>query len=371
MRIALDATPAAVQHAGVGRYVRELLAALVTLPGNDEFLLASSGTESDNAELLSTLPPGRRRELRRLPLNPRLTTLAWQRLRVPVQVESLIGPFDVFHGTDFVVPPSRMPRVVTIHDLSFLLAPQFADPGLVRYLTNAVPRAVDAATIVITVSASVAAEIASIFPTAQGKIVAVPNGVRIPELLPPRHESDRPELLAVGTVEPRKNFSTLIQAMYIVRATHPDVRLTIAGRIGWRSDEIVGSIRAAETSDIVRFVEAPDDDTLESLYATATLAVSPSFYEGFGLPVLEAMARRVPVVASDIAAHRETGGDAACYADPDSAEALAAAILRLLDDSPQRARLAQSGFRRAERFSWQETARRTRRAYDLALGGSG
>ncbi|HYI16255.1 MAG TPA: glycosyltransferase family 1 protein, partial [Thermomicrobiales bacterium] len=369
MRIALDATPAAVQHAGVGRYARELLAALVTLPGNDEYLLATSASDSDNQRLLAQLAPGRRRELRRLPLNPRWSTLAWHRLRVPVPVESLIGQFDVFHGTDFVVPPSRRPRVVTIHDLSFLLTPQFGEPDLVSYLTSAVPRAIDAATVVVTVSASVAAEVAAAFPAARGKLVAIPNGVRLPHSAHARRATDRPELLTVGTVEPRKNLNTLIQAMTIIRTTQPAARLTIAGRIGWRADEIVAQIRAAEASGIVRFVESPDEDSLEALYAEATVAISPSFYEGFGLPVLEAMARGVPVVTSDIPSLRETAGNAGCYADPDSAESLAATILYLLDDATLRATLSSAGIARAQRFSWQETARRTRRAYELALGG--
>ncbi len=367
MRIALDATPAAVQHAGVGRYTRELLAALMALPGRDEYLLASSGPNADNDRLLRQLPPGNRRELRRLPINPRMTTLAWHRMRLPVSVESLIGPFDVFHGTDFVVPPSRKPRVVTIHDLSFLVTPQFAEPNLVRYLSSSAPRAIAAASIVVTVSAAVAAEVADRFPAARHKLVAIPNGVRVPRTALVRHAGDRPELLTVGTVEPRKNLLTLIQAVEIVRVVHPDVRLTIAGRIGWRSSEIVTAIRVAEASGIVRFVEAPNDGALDALYAEATLAVLPSFYEGFGLPVLEAMARGVPVVASDIPSLRETGGSAGCYADPDSAESLATAILGLLDDAAFRAELAESGVARAERFSWQETARRTRRAYDLAL----
>ena len=369
MRIALDATPAAVQHAGVGRYTRELLAALVALPGDDEFVLASAGSDADNALLLRALPPGRLRDLRRLPLNPRLITIAWQRLRLPLPIESLIGDFDVFHGTDFVVPPSRRPRVVTIHDLSFLVAPRFAEPSLVRYLMDAVPRAVSSATIVITVSASVAADVAGAFPAARDKLVAIPNGVRLPESAPSRVSSARPSILTVGTIEPRKNLPALIQAMPLVRAAHPDALLTIAGRVGWRSDDIVAQIRAAAASGVVRFVQSPDDGQLEALYAEATLAVFPSVHEGFGLPVLEAMAREVPVVASDIAALRETGGSAASYADPSNIESIAAAIIRLLDDRALRDHHASRGIARARQFSWHETARRTRRAYALAAGG--
>jgi len=369
MRIAIDATPAAVQHAGVGRYARELLAALVTLPGDDQYLLASAGTSEDNERLLRALPPGRFRELRRLPLGPRFSTIAWQRARLPITAERLLGPFDVFHGTDFVVPPSRRPRVVTIHDLSFLMVPEFAEPSLVRYLLDAVPRAIESSEIVITVSAAVAAEVAEEFPAAREKIVAIPNGVRFPEAPLMHRGSSEPELLVVGTIEPRKNLPTLLKALPIVREQYPTARLTVAGRIGWRSDEIVAAIRSAEAQGLARFVEAPTDTELEALYKSSTLAVFPSYYEGFGLPVLEAMARGVPTIASDIPVLRETGGDAARYADPFSEYAFAAAIVDLLSDSALRESMSIAGRSRAATFSWTQTAERTRRAYDLARGG--
>ena len=174
MRIALDATPAASQRAGVGRYARELIAALVTLPTSDEFILSSAAGADDNRALLAALPPGRLRQLRQLPVSSRVSTIAWQRFRLPVPVEWFTGGFDLFHGTDFVVPPSRFPRVVTIHDLSFRIAPQFSEPRLARYLNVAVPRAIEAASIVITVSAAVAAEVADAFPAVREKLVAVP-----------------------------------------------------------------------------------------------------------------------------------------------------------------------------------------------------
>jgi glycosyltransferase involved in cell wall biosynthesis len=368
-RIAFDATPAAVQLAGVGRYVRELLAALLELPGDDAYLLVSAGSDRDNAQLLGSLPPGAWRELRRLPLSPRLTTLAWQRARVPLPVESVVGDFDVYHGTDFVVPPSKRPRVVTIHDLSFLVAPEFAEPSLVRYLTDAVPRSLAAAAVVVTVSASVAADVATAYPTIRDKLVAIPNGVRLPPDQVPRAPQARPTILTVGTIEPRKNISTLLRAMPIVRSTHPDAILQVAGRVGWRAAEVVAELRSAEAAGISQFIEAPDDEQLETLYAGATLAVFPAWHEGFGLPVLEAMARGLPVVASDIPALRETGADAAGYADPANAESIADAILTFLDNRALRDEFATRGIARAGRYSWNETARGTRRAYQLAIGG--
>ena len=195
-----------------------------------------------------------------------------------------------------------------------------------------------------------------------------PNGVRMPVGYQRCSYSSRPEILTVGTIEPRKNLQTLIDAMAFVRHEYADARLTIAGRIGWQSDEIVAAIRAAEATGVVRFVEAPDDETLNSLYASATIAVTSSHYEGFGLPVLEAMARRIPVVASDIPALRETGGDAAEYVNPADVEGIADGIIRLLDNCELRQRAASAGFKRAERSGWRDAALGTRRAYSLALG---
>lgn len=370
MKIAIDATPAAIQRAGVGRYTRELLIALSQIDGSHSLLLASAADVSENEQLLRVLPPGVLREVRRLPLNPRATTIAWQRLHLPVSVESLIGGFDLFHGPDFVVPPSRRPRVVTIHDLSFLLTPENADPALVHYLTRAVPRSIDAADVVITVSASVACEVAEAYPGVREKLIAIPNGVRPPPHPLPRVAATRPEILAVGTIEPRKNLLLLLEAMPFVRSSHPDAHLTIAGRIGWQANETMVAIRTAERSGAVRFVESPSDDELEALYARATLVAFPSRYEGFGLPVLEAMSRDVPVVASDIRSLRETGGDAVVYVDPDNTESIAAAILRVIDDGVLRSRLVTLGRKRVTQFTWTDTAQRTLRAYRRAIGGA-
>jgi glycosyltransferase involved in cell wall biosynthesis len=368
MRIAIDATPAAAQHAGVGRYTRELLRALVSLPGDDTFTLASAANGEQNAALLRGLPPGRLRELRRLPAGARIMTGAWQRLRLPVRAELLIGDFDVFHGPDFVVPPSRRPRVATLHDLSFVTAPELGEPRLVNYLRAAVPRTLRDADAVIAVSASIASEIAQAYPWVRERVVAIPNGVRPPSSTE-RRPADRPTLLTVGTIEPRKNLPALLDALPAVRARHPDVLLVIAGRIGWRADDIVRRIREAEHAGTARLVEAPSDAALDDLYATATLFVYPSLYEGFGLPLLEAIARGLPTVASDVPALVETGGEAVVYADPRSAEDIAAAVIRLLDDGDLRTSYAGRGARRAAAFTWVETARRTRRVYQHASEG--
>lgn len=374
MRIALDATPAGVQRAGVGRYARELIRALVdddTPRGaeQDEFLLVMAAERAAESRLLAELPPGAWRETRRLPLSERWMTALWQRLRAPLPVERLVGPFDVFHGTDFVLPPTRRPAVVTIHDLSYLRYPEFAEPRLAAYLRAAVPRSVARADAVVTVSASVAADVAAAYPAARDKLAVVHNGVRVPPAVARRAE--RPLILAVGTVEPRKNYETLIRAIEIVRERCADAQLVIAGRVGWRSTDTLRAIRDAERAGGVRFVEGPDDAMLDSLYASAAVVATAAWHEGFGLPALEAMARGVPVVASGIPALREVGADAAVYADPARPEAFAAELVALLDDSERRALLGDAGRHRAASFSWGDTARRTRRVYGAVAARRG
>lgn len=362
MRIAYDATAAATQSAGVGRYTRELLRELLTLDPDDEYQLITAASNAESRQLMDQLPPGAARELRRLPGGYRATTIIWQRLRAPMPIDLLVRPFDVFHATDFVAPPSRRPIVTTVHDISYLRFPQFGDERLVQYLTAAVPRAIARSARVITDSATVAAEIAEAYPEARDRIVAIPIGVRLPEAAQPVAPA-RPTILMVGTIEPRKNHLAVLAAMPLILEQVPDAELVIIGRAGWRSDDIVASIRSAEAAGWACWRAAATDADLARAYTEAAVFLYPSWYEGFGLPVLEAMSHGLPVVAADIPVLREAAGDAARYADPTDAAAIADQTIALLHNADTRDDLRQRGYRRAATYSWHETAKRTRRVY--------
>jgi glycosyltransferase involved in cell wall biosynthesis len=368
MRIAIDGTPAAVQSAGVGRYTRELLKALVSSSIDDQFQILCHCDAQSVHRLEAELPPGAVRHIRRMPVSERLTTALWQRIRAPVPVDVFLSDYDVFHGPDFVLPPTRQPAVVTIHDLSYLVVPELGEPSLVAYLQAAVPRTLQRADQIITVSASVAAELVEAYPFTRDRVRAIPNGVGAVDLpgaiWQPR---SHPKILIVGTIEPRKNHTCLLDAMEFVWPIIPEAQLVIAGRIGWKSDDIVSRIRQAEGKSNVTFVEAPSDEVLQDLFEEADVFVYPSLYEGFGLPVLEAMARGIPVVASDISALRETGGDAARYAACDDPEQLGSLILDVLSDDTIRSCMVARGFERVENHSWAESGRRTRNAYVAAI----
>ena len=371
MRIAIEATPAIAQQGGVGRYTRELLRSLVQETLDHRFVLSASASSAEIDRLLADLPPGAWREVRRLPASDRTMTALWQRLRMPVGIERWIGSHDVFHGVDFTLPPTKAAKVVTIHDLSFLLHPEFSHPKLAGYLQTAVPRAIERADVVITVSASAAADTASAFPAARSKLVAIPNGVRVHDQESLNSSRDQPIVLIVGTIEPRKNHLTLLRAMAEVRAELPEARLVVVGRRGWLADEIVEELEGAQEHGWLTWLSDANDEELERAYREAALFVSPSHYEGFGLPVLEAMARGLPCVVSDIDAHREVAGATAFYGDPADPSSFAAGIVRLLEDADARIELARIGHERAREFSWQETARRTLRAYERAASGPG
>ena len=366
MRIAYDATAAASQAAGVGRYTRELLRELLTIDVDDDYQLVCATNDVDARRLLEMLPPGATRDAIRLPGGYRTTTILWQRLGLPVRIERLTQPFDVFHATDFVAPPSSRPIVTTVHDLSYLLVPELGDQRLVRYLSAATPKTLARSSRIIAVSAAVAAEIVAAYPETQDRVVAIPNGVRMTASHQRSAAPRRPTVLIVGTVEPRKNHLAALAAMRIVRERHRDAELVVVGRAGWRSDEIAGAIRAAEAEGWVRWLPSATDADLGRAYSEAAVFIYPSWYEGFGLPVLEAMSHGIPVVAGDIAALREVAGDAARFANPADPEAIADQITSLLDDADARAGLRERGLARVPSYSWRDTAERTRRVYGQA-----
>lgn len=371
MRIGYDATSAINQQAGIGRYVRELLGALLRQNSDDAYTVVAASEQSGIDNLQIWLPPGSWREFVRLPVSERYSTIFWHRFGVPINVERFTGPLDLFHGPDFVVPPSKCPSIVTVHDTSYLKYPEFSEPPLVEYLRQAVPRALSRASGIICVSAAVAADVAEAYPETRDRLIAIPNGVRHPENLDiePSAVVSEPDVLIVGTVQPRKNHLGLLDAMVQVRHHYPDARLTIVGRAGWKSADIIHEIRKRANEGWVTWISDGDDQELERRFRKATLVACPSFDEGFGLPILEAQIRRLPVVCSDLPVFHEVAGDAAAYCDPSDSASIAEAIQGLLGDAAARKSLASLGHENARQFSWDRTAELTRAAYKRVLAG--
>lgn len=362
VRVAVDATPLLGLRTGVGRYVRELVDSLVRSPRREglEIRLVPM-TMRGRRELKA--PPGA--TTRGCPVPARLLQVAWARSASP-PVEWISGGCDVFHATNFVLPPRRgAAGVVTIHDLTFLHFPAAVEKGVLRY-RELVPRSVSSADMIVCPSAAVAGEVTDTFRVPTDRIMVTPLGVdsgwfrAIP--CPPSRLSllGLPEsyLLFVGTREPRKQLATLISAHRMLLTDDSDTPdLVLVGPAGWGAQPATGP-----RLHILDYV--PDED-LKAVVAGAQAVVMPSRYEGFGLPILEALACGVPVVASDIAAHREVGGDHAIYAPVGDAESFASGIQEALQTWRDPAK--SSGRRRwARQWTWSRCAGLTIQAYERA-----
>ena len=373
VRVALDATPLLGTRTGIGHYVAHLAAALAKDPDLEVVLTAFTwrgqselrGMQLDiceSGELTETGQPEYRVHSRRAPA--RLLRAAWSRGSVP-PVEMFSGAVDVFHATNFVLPPTRHAAgVVTIHDLGFVLHADTVDRTSLAY-QRLVPRALDRARVIVTPSRAAADDLIEVYKTDRDRIVVTPLGVDpawaattppSPQWLeahgiPPRY------LLFVGTLEPRKNVPVLIAAHALLRREEPHTPpLVLAGAAGWGDVEF-------NPDDVVGPGYLPQAD-LRALTAGATALVLPSRYEGFGLPALEALACGVPVVASDIPVLREITGGLAKYVPVGDVEALAATLRITLeaDDASREERRAW-----AATFTWQRCAAQTLAAYRRAI----
>jgi glycosyltransferase involved in cell wall biosynthesis len=306
-------------------------------------------------ELHQHLPAGVRSVDR--PMAARPLRAMWRRWDGPV-IERWTGEIDVVHGTNFVVPPTRAAaQVVTVHDLTPVRFPELvhraslAFPALLR-------RALGRGAWVHTVSAFVAGEVVDLLGADPDRVVTVQQGVPAVPASPPgagtRLARSRRYVLALGTIEPRKDHPALVRAFDAVAATAPDVNLVVAGPDGWGADALSAALeRARHRRRIVRFGYVGDAERA-ALLRDASVFAFPSRYEGFGLPPLEAMAVGVPVVATSAGSLPEVLGDAALLVPPGDEEALAGAIARGLDDEELRARLVAAGKARAGRYSWEQ-----------------
>jgi glycosyltransferase involved in cell wall biosynthesis len=369
MRIGIDYTAAVRQIGGIGRYTRNLIRALAEIDRDHEYVLWVAGGRRGLDD--SDWPANFR--FRTVPLSDRWLSLLWQRMRVPVPIESMVGHLEVFHSPDFVLPPTRSATrtLVTVHDLSFLRVPDCFVPSFREYLIGAVRRSVARADAILADSESTRADLKELMGVSDERIAVVYPGVEA-RFRPIRETSvlgmvqrkyGLPErfILGVGTLQPRKNFTGLIEAFS--RLMEPDLQLVLAGSVGWLHKPILEAIAQRKLQHRVHLLGFVDDDDLPALYSLATVFAFPSWYEGFGLPVLEAMACGTPVVTANNSALPEVAGHAALMIDAASPEQLADALHVALVDDVQREHLATAGFGQARQFTWERAAAQLQRCY--------
>jgi glycosyltransferase involved in cell wall biosynthesis len=359
--VALDATPLLGRPTGIGAFCVGALGALAARPELDVRAYAVSWRR--RGRIAGLLPAGVTSHQRAMPARP-LNAL-WSRHDAPA-IERFVGPVDVVHGTNFVVPPARRAAgVVSVHDLTPLHHPELCNPATLAY-PNLIRRALARGAWVHTDSAFVAGEVVEAFGADPGRVHTVwpgvpalpaPSAARAAEvrarLLPP--ETAR-YCLAVGTAEPRKDLPGLVRAFDAVAARRPDVSLVLAGPPGWGEEPLTRAVEASPSRRRIVRTGWVDDGDLSALVAGAAVLAYPSRYEGFGFPPLQAMVRGVPVVASRAGSLPEVLGDGALLVEPSDVDALASALDSCLSDADLRDRLVASGSRHVARYSWEGCA---------------
>lgn len=376
-RIAVDYTPAVRQQAGIGRIIRGQIQALLALPHPYDLRLFIAGHASPAERAAAPLP------LATMPLNERNMVRLWHRLDCPwPRVDWLTGgPLDLLHATDFVLPPSGARRkLLTVHDLAFLFYPEAAMPSLHHYLNVVVPRSVRRADHLIADSHHTARDLAGVWQVPPDRITVVQGAVDHGHFRPVTDTAtlaamrakyqigDAPYILGLSRLEPRKNFARLIEAFHHARQSIPlPHHLVIGGGKGWLYDAIFARVQELKLADVVHFPGFIADADLPALYSGAEFFAYPSLYEGFGLPILEALACATPVLTADNSCLPEAGGPGALYVQAEDVESIAAGIVRLATDCALRQQLADAGVAHAARFTWQRSAEQLLTAYAAAL----
>ena len=354
MRIGLEVTAAVRQGAGIGRYVRELLKAIARLDSENHYRHFYA-SPSPLPIPFPALPANF--TARHLPFHDIWLARLWHRAQLPLPVDLITGPLDLYHAPDFTLPPVRARSVLTVHDLSFVRDPESAAPGLRDYLNQVVPRSVKRADQIIAVSESTKRDLIELYQTPESKITVLYEGVD-PIFKPTPNPAIRsqydlgpaPYIFSISTIQPRKNYQRLIQAFAALPA---EFNLVIAGGPGWLYDSIYAAADQPNVRGRVKFIGFVPDADLPALYTEAAAFAYPSLYEGFGLPLLEALACGTPTLTSNVSCLPEVAGGAAVLVDPFDVDSIAEGLKQTL---AQRDHLRPIGFARAAQFKWNEIA---------------
>lgn len=373
MRVLLDVSAVPARPVGAGVYTIELAARLAR--GDDDLhLLARRG----DAERWAAVAPGAAVHAAVPAARP--ARLAWEQAR-GAAVARDVAP-DVWHGPHYTLPlRADVPMAVTVHDMTFFDHPEWHERSKVLFFRRMIGRSVRRARVVLADSAATEGRIrARLAPRAP--IVVAPLGVDLDRFRPDPSDGAEKEVAGLrafgvrppyiafaGLLEPRKAVPVLVDAFARLAPTRPDLTLVIAGRDGWGTRAVWSAVQASGAATRILRPGWIPDDVLPALYRQAAAVVYPSLEEGFGLPVLEALACGAPVVTSRGSATEEVAGDAALLTPPGDAPALAHALVTVLDRAEPAASLRTGGPARAREFTWDRTVAATRRAYRIAKEG--
>ena len=337
---------------GIGRYVRHLLEALPAA-GVDVHAFAAGAAPDDVAPYTDLGQP-----------TGAMRYEVWHRFRRPL----VKVPGDVVHATSLAVPPAgKRPLVVTVHDLVFLRQPEHLTARGISFHRRGLSIARREASAVVVPSEYSKADLASEGFDADRVFVA-PHGADVPTDVDDTTVAERlralgvrrPFLLFVGTIEPRKGVGDVLDAHAALRVTRPDLDLVLAGPPGWGEAPDLDRPGVVSTGNV-------GDVELDALYRSAVALALPERYSGFGLPVIEAMARGCPVVVSDAASLPEVAGDAGVVVPVGDVDALAGALASIIDDDAHRNALSAAARSRASLFTWERSAELHRNVYEAVL----
>lgn len=381
LKILVDGTALRPKPSGIGLYVYHLLNGLARLQQSENFQLLISYQPSVKNWLKGNLSiPEKLQHYLNVHCLPIPVTVSSLLAKYPnpflPYFEGYLGSPDLVHGLDHVVYPCRNSlKVMTITDLTFIKYPDFVT-SIVKTYTERVKQCLKWTDLIITISESSKRDIIECLGVKPDKIYVTYlasryqswdlHEINLEKMI--NFDFSQPYLLFVSTIEPRKNVKNLILAFnYLKQKYKINHRLVLIGQKGWKYEPIFEAIENSPWSKDIKHLDYLSDEMVAQFYAQADVFVYPSIYEGFGLPVLEAMTLGAPVITSNTSSIPEVAGDATLLIDPDDTTQLAEAIFRVISDSQLRQKLITKGKERAKLFTWENTARETLKAYRSIL----